>query len=129
MSRRPDKHARSMLEELIAERRLGRVSGPYSAPAAWGVRTVPLPTELRDELDPPTGLLPPPTGPVAAAVAFGIEQLSSTGSTKVRRGDDWLRSGHNGAAQVTDRPFHHTVDTHAAAAQALRTAGVQDLAI
>ena len=128
-ARRPDKHASEILTELVRERRLGRVSGPFQAPLAWGKRAVGLPPDLQDELDPPGGMLPSPEGPMAAAMAFGIEQVSSEGKLKVRRGDDWLRSGHNEAAQALDRPYHHTVDAHAAAAQALHANGASEISI
>ena len=54
--------------------------------------------------------LPPPHDDPFIAVAFSIEQTGSDGNTKIRRGEDWRRSGHNATCTMHDRPFHHTPD-------------------
>ena len=46
----------------------------------------------------------------AVALAFSICQANPDGSEKVRRGEDWLISGHNSTIGVKDAPHHHNVD-------------------
>ena len=36
-----------------------------------------------------------------------LEQTGSDGKTKIRRGEDWRRSGHNATCIMHDQPFHH----------------------
>ena len=40
------------------------------------------------------------------AVAFSVEKIGSDSKKKIRRGEDWRRSGRT----VLDQPFHHTPD-------------------
>ena len=54
------------------------------------------------------------------AVAFAILQIGSDGSDKVRRGEDWRRSGHNSTIHVTDAPHHHDVEDYIYVARRLR---------
>lgn len=55
------------------------------------------------------------------ALAFSIEQTGSDGKPKVRRGEDWRRSGHNRSCDMTDQPYHRTPDHYLWLAQ--HTAG------
>ena len=55
-------------------------------------------------------LLPLPHPDPYIAMAFSIEQTGSDGNTKIRRGEDWRRSGHNATCTMHDQPFHHTPD-------------------
>ena len=87
-----DEHWEMMLDEILAEVETGRMNGPYQAPDWW---PVPLP-------------LPHPDPYIA--MAFSIEQTGSDGNTKIRRGEDWRRSGHNATCTMHDEPFHHTPD-------------------
>ena len=50
------------------------------------------------------------------AMAFSIKQIGSDGNDKVRRGEDWRRSGHNSTCAMHDQPFHHTPDHFASLA-------------
>ena len=43
-------------------------------------------------------------------MAFSIKQTGSDGKDKIRRGEDWRRSGHNSTCIMHDQPFHHTPD-------------------
>jgi len=128
MDRRPDEHGDELLRQVLEERRLGRVYGPYAAPASWGKQAVPLPAELREAQDHASPLLPAPEC-AAAALAFSITTYDDEGLLKVRRGEDWRRSGHNATTQVCDRPHYHTIDAFAAAARAAHHAGFTRLRI
>ena len=81
----PSCHLPVMLAEVQKEKDLGRFEGPF-----------PLST-----LSEPT----PPDQLNAVAKAFPIVQTSE-GVTKVRRGDDWKRSGHNSTIWAQDAPPH-----------------------
>ena len=88
------------------------MDGPFTAPTWWDVQAVALPThEHTKHLKP----LPHPT-PVIA-VAFSIHQTGSDGLPKVRRGEDWRRSGHNRSCNMADQPHHHTPDHYVWLAQ------------
>jgi hypothetical protein len=43
------------------------------------------------------------------AISFPIEQIGADGKQKVRRGEDWLRSGHNALAVTSDSPIHYGI--------------------
>ena len=47
--------------------------------------------------------------PFLAAASFPIVQEDERGKVKLRRGEDWRRSGHNAAMEADDVPTHHTV--------------------
>ena len=100
-----DPHWQSMLQELVEEHRLGRVDGPFHPPAAWGIPGV-FVADLH--------LLPAPSDHVLSAGCFAVQQPD-----KVRRCEDWRRSGHNATVAVSDSPLHHTVDNYVASAIAL----------
>ena len=103
---RVDEHWEIMLDEIIAEVKLGRMNGPFKAPAWWPRGTV-CPSKCTD--DSGETLLLPRDEPFIA-MAFSIEQTGSDGNTKIRRGEDWRRSGHNATCTMHDQPFHHTPD-------------------
>ena len=104
-SRRPDEHADKLLQELIAEKRLRRVIGP-THPPPWlkGVQAAAVP----DVADADT-LVELPPGDHFLAASFPVCQTDETGDTKVRRAEDWRRSGHNSTIRVGDVPTHHFI--------------------
>ena len=100
-----DDHWTLMATEIAGEVAQGRMAGPFEAPTHWTSRTVPL------HLFPHTSrLLPIPHRDPIVAVAFSIQQTGSDGKPKVRRGEDWRRSGHNQTCSMHDQPYHHTPD-------------------
>ena len=104
-SRLIDPHWKSMLDELVQEHEMGRVDGPFETPAEWGV-----PGTSVNGLP----MMPAPHHHVLSAGCFAVQQ-----SDKVRRCEDWRRSGHNSTVRVSDSPLHHTVDNYIASAVAL----------
>ncbi len=96
---RLDDHWLMMADEIAKERKMGRMDGPFYAPEWWDVPAVALNKHPHTrELKP----IPHPT-PVIA-VAFGIQQTGSDGQAKIRRGEDWRRSGHNRSCNMDDQP-------------------------
>ena len=72
------------------------------------------------------GVEKPMPGPLAhepTSVAFSIQQTGSDGQPKVRRGEDWRRSGHNSTVLVDDAPVNHRPDMFVAAAKVLHEKG------
>ena len=65
----------------------------------------------------------PPAGEVGAAASFPILQTDEAGQLKVRRGEDWRRSGHNATVRADDIPTHHFVTDFAALARHLADEG------
>ena len=101
---RVDDHWKFMLDEVLAEVKLGRMNGPFKAPTWW-----PRPAVATQQ--PGTDvLLDLPHDDPFIAMAFSIEQTGSDGNTKIRRGEDWRRSGHNATCVMHDQPYHHTPD-------------------
>ena len=101
---RVDDHWKFMLDEVLAEVKLGRMNGPFKAPTWWprpAVATTQPGTDV---------LLDLPHDDPFIAMAFSIEQTGSDGNTKIRRGEDWRRSGHNATCIMHDQPYHHTPD-------------------
>ena len=102
---KPGEHWETLLTELVAEVKLGRVVGPTHPPAGWNIATVPvLNTPGADRL------VTPPPGRHFVAASFAIVQEDGEGNVKVRRGEDWRRSGHNSTILAHDVPTHHFVD-------------------
>ena len=99
---RDQEHTRALLDELVAETRLGRVMGPCAAPDHWSVPTVALPSVADMGV-----LRQPPPGDCFAALSFAICQVDENGELKLRRGEDWRRSGHNATMGASDVPTHH----------------------
>ena len=98
-------HWDTMLKEVTDEWDLHRIDGPFRAPPDWPVQTV-SPDETKWKLY-------DVQGPVYAAKSFAISQIGSDDLAKIRRGEDWLRSGHNSTVEALDQPTHHTVQTFA----------------
>ncbi|CAE7455981.1 unnamed protein product, partial [Symbiodinium pilosum] len=100
---RVDDHYEFMLEEIVQEVRAGRTNGPFRQPPSWPTTTIAPPGyDLT--------LLPLPRTEPKVAMAFSIKQTGSDGKDKIRRGEDWRRSGHNSTCIMHDQPFHHTPD-------------------
>ncbi len=87
-----------MLDELLQEHQLGRVSGPYASPTRWPHQAVA-----------PEGmpLRPCPDEQLSCSICFAVVQAD-----KVRRCVDHKRSFHNSTVQCHDSPHHHGVDEH-----------------
>ena len=101
-----------MADEIAAEVKAGRMRGPFSAPAWFPSETVQLHTDKHKLQKTPI----PHKDPIIA-MAFSIKQTGSDGNPKIRRGEDWRRSGHNRACQMNDQPYHHTPDHYISLAQ------------
>ncbi|OLP97327.1 hypothetical protein AK812_SmicGene20369 [Symbiodinium microadriaticum] len=99
---RVDEHWEFMLDEILAEVKLGRMNGPFKASSWWPKPAVATSHPGADVL------LDLPRDDPFIAMAFSIEQTGSDGKTKIRRGEDWRRSGHNATCIMHDQPFHHT---------------------
>ena len=96
---RDQEHTQALLDELVAQTLLGRVIGP---PDDWAVPTVALPSVTGMGV-----LRQPPPGDCFAALSFAICQVDEHGELKLRRGEDWRRSGHNATMGASDVPTHH----------------------
>ena len=109
---RVDPHWRLMADEIAKEVQQGRMAGPFHGPQWLHHPTTPL-----LEFEHTSTLQPLPHTDPIIAMAFSIEQTGSDGKAKIRRGEDWRRSGHNQACQMTDQPYHHTPDHYTWLAQ------------
>ena len=109
---RVDPHWRLMADEIAKEVQQGRMAGPFHGPQWLQHSTTPL-----LEFEHTSTLQPLPHTDPIIAMAFSIEQTGSDGKAKIRRGEDWRRSGHNQACQMTDQPYHHTPDHYTWLAQ------------
>ena len=89
---RIDKHADTMLKELIEELRLGRMGGPFLAPTWWPCNTAELPDRYN---------IPLPDDEISASFCFSVEQ-----SDKIRRCEDFKHSFLNSTVCVHDTPHH-----------------------
>ena len=107
---RVDDHYELMLEGIVQEVAMGRMNGPFTAPPHWEHQTI-TPNKY-----PELQLLPIPHTTPAMALAFSTQQTGSDGKEKIRRGEDWRRSGHNATCIMHDQPYHHTPDHFAALA-------------
>ena len=109
---RPGKQSGELLKEILDERRLGRMWGPFEAPQEFGFKAAALPPEWAEEQDKRTPLwkIQRNQEPIGAP-AFSITQTDADGSIlETRRGDDWIRSKQNEAATVSDKPGCHHID-------------------
>ena len=106
-----DTHWEMMAEEIASEVKSGRMRGPFEAPEWFSTPTANLQTAQQT-------LHKQHRNPIIA-MAFSIQQTGSDGKPKIRRGEDWRRSGHNGACQMDDQPYHHTPDHYLSLAQHL----------
>ena len=117
-NRKPSRHADALLAEIEAERAVGRMRGPFQAPPKWGTLTVD--PSSGGPVGRPDGLLAPPADTDCfPSIAFPIEQIGADGANKIRRGEDWLRSGHNSLAQTDSKPVHYNIDHQVACVKAL----------
>lgn len=91
-----DPHWQAMLQEILVECTRGRMVGPFESPPHWPVQTV----ALEDK-----PLLPAPADHIYASVCFSVEQ-----NDKIRKCEDFKRSGHNSMMVAFDSPIHHGVD-------------------
>jgi len=110
-----DPHWQLMATEIATEVKQGRMAGPFQAPGWLQTKTSPL-----KKYSHTSNLLPLPHPDPIIAMAFSIEQTGSDGKQKIRRGEDWRRSGHNQACHMTDQPYHHTPDHYTWLAQYTR---------
>ena len=92
-----------MLQEILQEARLGLMRGPYAAPADWPRRCVPVASHVGFERCLPL------SGSIRVAEAFSVVQQGSDGARKVRRCEDYRRSGHTSTIQVRDVPAHDDI--------------------
>ena len=51
----------------------------------------------------------PPPNEHFLAGSFAVCQTDEAGELKVRRAEDWRRSGHNATVRVQDVPTHHFI--------------------
>ncbi len=98
---RVDPHWQLMAKEIATEVQQGRMAGPFHGPTWLNHTTTPL-----LDFNHTSKLLPLPHSDPIIAMAFSIEQT-----------EDWRRSGHNQACQMTDQPYHHTPDHYTWLAQ------------
>ena len=100
---RDQEHTQALLDELVADDTTQPgVIGPCAAPDHWAVPTVALPSVTGMGV-----LRQPPPGDCFAALSFAICQVDEHGELKLRRGEDWRRSGHNATMGASDVPTHH----------------------
>ena len=86
-----------MLKELEVELQKGRMSGPYEAPDWWPVKTTSIGSKT---------LQPLPRQDICTSFCFSVQQTD-----KVRRCEDFRRSGHNSTVVASDVPHHHDIKT------------------
>ena len=98
-SKQVDQHWEVMLDEILADKERGKLSGPYRAPADW-----PFPTVSVRGLP----LLALPSGPIGVATSFSVVQAD-----KIRRCEDYRRSYHNATIKASDSPYHHSISSYA----------------
>ena len=99
---RVDDHWEVMLREIVEDVGKNRMQGPFEGPACWPNKMVGVPNFEQTE-----NLQPGPLDHEPTSVAFSIQQTGSDGQPKVRRGEDWRRSGHNSTVLVDDGPVNH----------------------
>ena len=110
----------AMAEEIAADVAIGRMEGPFEAPASWCKQAVPLPMFAHT-----AKLLPAPSGQAPCSFAFAVHQVGSNGNEKIRRAEDWRRSGANATVGVPDTPAYHGIDAFIHLARALRRVSKQ----
>eukprot|EP00435_Cladocopium_sp_Y103_P061850 s2532_g23.t1 len=92
---RVDPEWNTMLQELVKELERGRMSGPYEAPGWWPVDSISI--EGKDKI-------PLPSQEICVSFCFSVKQTD-----KVRRCEDFRRSGHNSTVVAHDVPHHHDI--------------------
>ena len=114
-SARVDKDWQVMADEIAADVKRGRMEGPFEMPECWGVRAVALP-----QYQHASKLLPGPAEHVPCCFAFAVHQIGADGQPKVRRAEDWRRSGANATVGVPDSPAYHDITAFVTLARAIR---------
>ena len=104
-----------MAKEIADDVLRGRMEGPFSAPPEWNKTFVPL-----ANFEHTAKLLPGPQTHVPCCFAFAVHQTGSDGQPKVRRAEDWKRSGANGTVGVDDTPCYHDISAFVALAKTIR---------
>ena len=117
---RVDDHWKEMLTEIAADVKAQRMTGPYHGPPCWPKKMVGV-----ADFDDLEELMPGMPEHQPTSVSFSILQTGSDGRAKVRRGEDWRRSGHNATISVSDGPVNHRPDTFVASAKFLQAHGKQ----
>ena len=97
------------------------MSGPYEAPSHWPKRCVPIASH-RDFSE-----CLPAEHDIQVATAFSVVQQGSGGSRKVRRCEDYRRSGHNSTVRVLDIPAHDDISKYVHILLRLHAAGHRSL--
>ena len=95
--RQVDPEWQTMLSELKTELQRGRMSGPNQAPSWWPTSTVGI-----DDM--PT--IPLPDNDISTSFCFSVKQTD-----KIRRCEDFRRSGHNATVMAHYTPHHHDIKT------------------
>ena len=115
---KPDKHWKSLLEEISKDIEKQRMIGPLTAPPRWGIKTIPSTHHTNTQT-----LKEGPSHHVPTSFAFSVEQIGADGQTKVRRCEDWKRSRHNETVEGEDIPPTHRVNTFIAVANEFHSRG------
>ena len=115
---RVDDHWEVMMKEIADDVQKRCMKGPFTGPTSWPKKMVPAPSFASCE-----DLRVGPQMHQPTSVAFAIQQTGSDGQPKVRRGEDWRRSGHNSTVTVDDGPVNHRPDMFIAAAKFLKKKG------
>ncbi|CAE7380472.1 unnamed protein product [Symbiodinium natans] len=115
---RVDPFWQTMAEEIAADVKAGRMEGPFAVPSSWSKETVALPDYTHT-----AELLPAPSCHEHTCFAFSVQQVGSDGRRKVRRAEDWRRSGGNKTVNVPDTPAYHSIEAFIAVIRALRHLG------
>ena len=115
---RVDPSWQTMAEEIAASVKAGRVEGPFASPSSWSKATVALPDYAHT-----AELLSAPICHEHTCFAFSVQQVGSDGRRKVRRAEDWRRSGGNKTVNVPDTPAYHSIKAFIAVIRALRQQG------
>ena len=95
---RIDEHWEPMYQELLQELQLGRMEGPFEAPDWWPRSTIEIEGYATKALE---------HSDIRCAFSFAVCQAD-----KIRRCEDYRRSGHNSTVCTYDVPFHHGVQTY-----------------
>ena len=116
---RVDSEWETLLQEVLPEVSLGRMSGPYEAPSEWPRRCVPVASHSA------YSKCLPAESDIRVATAFSVVQQGSDGARKVRRCEDYRRSGHNSTIHVSDIPAHDDISRYVHILLRLNAAGCQ----
>ena len=112
-----------MADEVAKDVKRGRMTGPYLTTLhLWPKKTVALATHEHT-----SSLIElPPDEPTPCAFAFTVIQTGSDGKVKVRRAEDWRRSGANATNKVQDTPAYHDITAFVDVIWAIKDEGEQE---